>query len=704
MFLNVKDWKIGTKLITGFLSVTAILALVGGLGYRNMNVMSDDAEEILTAGPWVDATMEMKYAVGRDLQMVMEMLSAADQSELDAVRAEHERFAADFDKYADAVLKGAQTEQGVVQAASDPRIRDIVTKADKFHSQGFQPAIKSVYESKGQALALRARRGELMLAMEAAFDRMMELDEGLESAVKADVGRRIAEHADAAEILNKERRWADVAQEIKAAIAKARIAVQKYTQSLEQAERDKAMGAFQEAVKVVDARTKALMEGAETSAGAIAKIDVPELRQMVETMVQVQEAKFQPAVASYMQATGELAATMKALHAADKAANASGEEMIAVLAGVEAAAKDAMHGAADQFHTTFKEATGQTVAGVATGVVVALLLGLLLTRAITRALRQAVAAANALADGDLGVSIPTGSKDETGQLLEAMRSMVSRLTEVISQVRGGADGLASASNEVAATAQSISQGTTEQAASVEETTASIEQMSASVQQNAENARVTNGMATSSSDEAKRGGEAVGRTVKAMKEIADRISLIEDIAYKTNLLSLNAAIEAARAGEHGKGFTVVASEVRKLAENSRVTAQEINNLAKSSVAVAEEAGRLLEQMVPNIAKTADLVEEITAASGEQSTGIGQISDAMSQLDKATQQSASASEELAATAEELSGQAEQLQQAVAFFRLGGASPSRGTKSVAGRTAGRGTRMAAAVDASAQEFERF
>lgn len=280
----------------------------------------------------------------------------------------------------------------------------------------------------------------------------------------------------------------------------------------------------------------------------------------------------------------------------------------------------------------------------------------------------------AISEGDLTETIDKQYEGSFGQLKEFANNTVLKLSMIISEVNSAADSLSSASEEVSTTAQSLSQAASEQAAGVEETSASIEQMTASISQNTDNAKVTDSMATKAARDASEGGESVRATVVAMKQIAQKISIIDDIAYQTNLLALNAAIEAARAGEHGKGFAVVAAEVRKLAERSQIAAQEIGTVATDSVELAEKAGRLLDAMVPSIRKTSDLVQEISAASQEQASGVSQINAAIMQLSQTTQQNASSSEELASTAEEMSSQAEQLQRTVGFFRVAGSGGSK------------------------------
>ncbi len=272
-----------------------------------------------------------------------------------------------------------------------------------------------------------------------------------------------------------------------------------------------------------------------------------------------------------------------------------------------------------------------------------------------------------ISDGDLSRTVDGEFEGIFERLQGDLNQMIAQLVTTIAQVNAASQSLTAAANQVSSTSQSLSQAASEQAASIEETSASLQEMASSVKQNADNAHMTDGMATQAAREAGDGGSAVARTVEAMKAIATRISIIDDIAYQTNLLALNAAIEAARAGDHGKGFAVVAAEVRKLAERSQVAAQEIGQLAGSSVTMAEKAGSLLSQMVPSINKTSELVQEIAAASGEQAESVTQINAAMEHVNGSTQQNASAAEELSATAEELSAQATQLQELMAFFRL-------------------------------------
>ena len=367
------------------------------------------------------------------------------------------------------------------------------------------------------------------------------------------------------------------------------------------------------------------------------------------------------------------------------------------------------------------------LAGMILGLLIAVSLGVVLTHSITRPVLQGVAFAKAMAEGDFTKQLDIDQKDEIGVLASALNDMVARLRRVVADVRGATDNVASGSEELSAASETLSQGATEQAAAIEEVSSSMEQMSSNIKQNAGNTAQTEKIALQAARDAQEGGVAVGQAVTAMKNIAEKISIIEEIARQTNLLALNAAIEAARAGEHGKGFAVVAAEVRKLAERSGNAAGEISELSSSTVTVSEKAGEMLLKLVPDIQRTAELVQEIAAATGEQNAGADQINKAIQQLDQVIQQNASASEEMASTSEELSGQAQQLQQTMGFFRVddgaqqtlrprkpkalpagpshaGGHAAPKGPAPRASKTGGGGIDLDLGADADDSAFEKF
>ncbi len=371
---------------------------------------------------------------------------------------------------------------------------------------------------------------------------------------------------------------------------------------------------------------------------------------------------------------------------------------------------DFAQGKADGFLTNAGTTRDKTLTVMYVVIGLAILMGALLaffmTRSITGPVARAVDVANAISQGDISADVRITGQDEIGQLLENMKkmvdnlkgtarvaeqiadgdltvkvnllsdkdvlgksldAMVTKLGAIVADVIGAANNVAGGSQQMSSSSEEMSQGASAQASSAEQASSSMEEMASNIRQNAENALETEKIAQKSADDANEGGDAVAQTVTAMKKIAEKISIVEEIARQTDLLALNAAIEAARAGEHGKGFAVVASEVRKLAERSQTAAAEISKVSGSSVEVAEKAGDLLAKIVPDIQKTSDLVQEISAASNEQNSGADQVNTAIQQLDQITQQNASASEEMASTAEELAGQADMLQATIAFFKI-------------------------------------
>jgi methyl-accepting chemotaxis protein len=329
--------------------------------------------------------------------------------------------------------------------------------------------------------------------------------------------------------------------------------------------------------------------------------------------------------------------------------------------------------------------------------VIAIAAALWMALSISKGLSGALGVANSIAAGDLTQDVAISGRDEITDLQRAFQTMVEKLREVVGQVTSAAENMSAGSQELSASAEQLSQGSTEQASSTEEASASMEEMAANVKQNAENAATTEKMAAQSAQDAEASGAAVGKAVDAMQTIAQKINIVQEIARQTDLLALNAAVEAARAGEHGRGFAVVASEVRKLAERSQAAAAEIGTLSVDTVKVAQEAGSMLSRLVPDIKKTAELVEEITAACREQDVGSGQINQAIQQLDKVTQQNAAASEEVSATSEELAAQAEQLQSTIAFFKLG--QSVSGTDIAIGQLKAKATKMKAVAQKPAK-----
>ncbi len=680
--MNIGNWKIGTKLTSAFLLISAILVLVGGLGYRNIVTIQNATDHIVKAAPFSEAALEMKLSVATDMQMIMELLAAENSQDLQEVWREHEELVRRFDLYADAILKGATIDGNRFYATEDPAMRSIVERADAFHNERFQPALVKIKAYSQQIYDQQAAKDRQMVGMEKAFDKVMMLATDFEGKVKDQIQARLNSGASASSILNTENTWADMAMEIKTTLANSRIAIEELAQGLDQQTQSEVRSRYDRTIEEFDGWINALKNGAVTDEGRVAPVSDPALRAMVEAIDSTHDQEFQTNVSQFFDSMRELVRVIDIRSETDKTADETGGEMQEIIGGVEELAARAMEHARKLADETAESAITQTIIGILFGLLLSIALGIIITRHISNPLKTCGQNIQKIAEGDLNIDCTLDRKDELGMIFQQLTQMTTKLRSIVGRVNEAANSVAGGSQELSDSSQGLSQGATEQAASIEETSSAMEQMTSNIQQNNDNSSTTEVISRKASQDAEESGKAVAEATVAMKQIAEKISIIEEIARQTNLLALNAAIEAARAGEHGKGFAVVAAEVRKLAERSQTAAGEIGGLSSSSVEIAEKAGVMLNQLVPDIQKTAELVQEISAGSEEQSQGASQINSAIQQLDMVIQQNAGSAEEMAGTAEELSAQADELKSVMSFFKVGAqsAAPKRKTSRTA------------------------
>ncbi len=672
-----KNLKIGRKLAVGFGTLLVLIVISSVVGFNGIQKVGHDlfivGEE---EAPVVDMASRMKIALMAARDAMSEFRSATsvvatdNEKSLDGIMQNYNQSLADFDQSLDAVLKGARLEDGtVVIKTNNEKLANTIREADKIHNNKFQVAAREMMQSGRDLLKEKSKTDKAMAEMEELYNEVYSDAGNVEEMISAEIDKRAKKAnigSKAKAILREEVPLADMANELKIIMAQSRIALEEFVQTRDLKELDRTEKKFSEWVSQFDKDVSAILNGGVIGGRTIIATGNKDIRDAVTELAKNYDdykKKADMLMAAHrttIEKTMESEEDMKKL---DK----FGEEAAAMLTNVEKLTGEEMDKAIKNGAASKQSAVSMLVGVAFLSILIGVFLGIVITRGITGPLSKGVKFATDIAEGDLTTDMDINQKDEVGILSEVLGNMALKLREIVADVKSASDNVASGSQQLSSSSQQMSQGATEQAASVEEASSSMEQMASNIRQNADNSQQTDKIAGKAAKDAQEGGSAVSQAVDAMKEIAGKISIIEEIARQTNLLALNAAIEAARAGEHGKGFAVVAAEVRKLAERSQAAAAEISDLSSSSVEVAEKAGEMLKKLVPDIQKTAELVQEINAASNEQNSGAEQINKAIQQLDQVIQQNAGASEEMASTAEELASQAEQLQSSIGFFKI-------------------------------------
>lgn len=714
--MNWKNLKIGAKLACGFGTLLVLLATAGFVGYHGIQKISDALYVVAYKElPILSLADEMKISLLQGSQNMTEFRNATaalaidDPSRLETLEQDFKNSVENFDLYVNAILNGALLEDGTkVIATESQKLSSLVRKADEIHNEKFQVAAKEVME-KGRELLKRKWEADVgMEAMEEIFDTVMELADDAETIVikKVNEGKNKARTVQQYKlILERSVPLIDAMMELKNSILEGRMFLEEIAQMNDLDVIDKLHEEFRKTNKNFVAITEAVINGGIIDGTKVYMLEDDEFIDKI-TKVRSLFDDFQTSsefMISKQRALIELASDAK--DAVEKLAEIN-EEANIILEQVAQASREEMSMAQSGASESKQSAVITLVVVVVSSICFGLWMGLIITRGITVPLSKGVAFSKAVAEGDLSVVIDVNQNDETGQLAAALQNMaknlnnraalvekiargdltvdveilsekdilgrslsfmVEELNKIVESVRHSSEIVAAESQELSSSSEQMSEGVTEQASAAEESSASMEEMSSTIKQNTESSSQTKSIAKQAAVDADKSGHAVSETVNAMKQIAGKISIIEEIARQTNLLALNAAIEAARAGEHGRGFAVVAAEVRKLAERCQKAAGEIVQLTSTSMETATSAGELLLKLVPDIQKTAELVDEINMASFEQDKGAEQINQSISQLNMVIQQNATVASGIATTAEELAGQSSKLLADIGFFKV-------------------------------------
>lgn len=711
MNTGFKNWKISTKLYTGFALVTLILAIVGFTGYQSVTVLNSKTEVITQSASLIDAAMEMKVSVSRDMQMIMELLASENQQELDQVWQEHEGFVRNFDLYATAILEGAETEEGTITRSNDPALREIVSKADAFHNDQFQPAVRGIYDFSKRIYSLQAEKNKSMRAMETAFDKVIEASEQLESDAKALIAEGLANFASAESILERESGWADIAMEIKTTLAMTRIIIEEYAQESKSAHEPELMQAYEGYINEFDNWIDALLNGADTSEGRVAAVIDETIRQEIVEMDRLHNEDFQGSVKAFMAAQKEMNANIGQRNKMDEAADAIGEKMLETLGGIEDIAKKIMSDAQTDSMSTAEIALRLTAILLIAGVILSLLLAIFIPPSITRPLGGEPAEmqriTESIANGDLTIEFNDVS-NATGVYL-SMHKMVTQLRVLVTNLTDASQTMASSASETATIAEQTNAGIIDQHSAIDQVAVAMEEMSATVKEVARHATETASSTKAAEDEAANGKEIVIGTTDTIKLLAEQINqatevinsleaksqdigsvsdVISGIADQTNLLALNAAIEAARAGEQGRGFAVVADEVRNLAQKTQESTHSIQGIieqlqsgtkdavvsmessrekARQTVEQAGNAGIALDTILQAVDKINTMNLHIATASEEQAAVTEDINSNVQNISAVAEQTVMGAKETVAASTQISMLAEQLKEMASTFRV-------------------------------------